>query len=316
MVFSPPAFVKEQREAANWSHGELVGRDKRVRDGIEDETELLENAERDGNDCFIRRELHEFSVIAGEDLYAAVLPLNPFNWTGELDAGSSLANFLREEMGEPVVAFADAEEFVSVNLFFGALLDGEGVDAYLAVVGGVEALDIADDLVALFRRKLVERRVVGKSKVRAFPVFEATEELEDFILLVAFPELAIFVTNVQAIEFACVEAGFTYEFPKFGRAAVDELGPEFKNFALLAESADAAAYAVAGFKDEDLTACFGEPTGSGQAGHTGTDDQNALLFELHQKIGCGEGLEVNANWSRTKKREASNPGLRQINRVA
>ena len=125
VVLCPPTFAKKKGEATDRPHGELVGRDERVRDGVEDEAELLENAERDSDDHFICRELHEFSVIAGKDLYAAALPLDLFNRTGEFDAGSGFSNFLGEEPRKSVVAFADTKEFFAVNLFFGSLLDGE-----------------------------------------------------------------------------------------------------------------------------------------------------------------------------------------------
>jgi hypothetical protein len=155
------------------------------------------------------------------------------------------------------------------------------MNAYLAVVCRVEALDVADDVFAFLRRELLERRVVGEGEVWTFPIFQASEKFEDFTLLVAFFELAVFVADVGAVEFAGIETGLANQVPEFRRAAVNELGSEFKDFALFAERPDATADAVAGFQNENLAASLGEATGSGQASHAGTNDQNALLFGFH-----------------------------------
>ena len=66
----------------------------------------------------------------------------------------------------------DPEDILPVDLFFGVLLDSEGVDADVAVVGGIEALNVSDDLRSLLRRELFKGRVVGEREVGAFPLFE------------------------------------------------------------------------------------------------------------------------------------------------
>ena len=119
---------------------------------IEDKTELLKHAEGDGDDGFAGGEIEEFAAIAGEDLYAAATPFDSLDGAGDLDAGTRFSNLAGEELGQSVVALTNAEDFVAVDFFFSLLLDGEGVDADLAIVGGIEALDVAYDLFALFRR--------------------------------------------------------------------------------------------------------------------------------------------------------------------
>jgi hypothetical protein len=47
LMIGPPPFAKEERESANRPHGELVGSDQGVGNGIEDKPELMKNAERD-----------------------------------------------------------------------------------------------------------------------------------------------------------------------------------------------------------------------------------------------------------------------------
>jgi len=155
------------------------------------------------------------------------------------------------------------------------------VNPNLAVVCRVEALDVADNLFAFLGRELLARRVVREGEVWTFPILQASEELKDFTLLIAFFELAIFVADVRAIKFAGIEAGFANQVPEFRRAAVNELGSEFEDFALFAEGSDATADAIAGFENENLAASLGEATGSGQASHAGTNDQNALLLGFH-----------------------------------
>jgi hypothetical protein len=100
-----------------------------------------------------------------------------------------------------------------VDLLFGGLLDGKGVDADLTVVGGVEALNVGDDLFAFFTRELLERRVVSEREVGAFPFLELVEEFEDFALLVAFLQFVVFMAIVDAVERVSFEAGFVDEVP-------------------------------------------------------------------------------------------------------
>jgi hypothetical protein len=292
LVFSPPALAKEERESADRPHGKLVCRDEGPGKGVEGDSKLVEDAERDRDNGFARRELNEFATVAGEYLDASALPVDSLDWTGKFDASASLAGFDCEELGEAVIAFADAEEFVRVDFFFGMLLDSEGMDADLAVVGGIEALHVLDDLFPLFRGELVDRRVICEGEVRAFPLFKSAQELVDFSLLVAFLELAVAMAVTCAIELVCFEASFVDEVPELRWVAVDELGSEFEDLALFAEGADTAAYAIARLEHEHLPACLGKAARRGKAGHARTDDQNAIPCRVHLQVGCDGIAEV------------------------
>jgi len=169
-----------------------------------------------------------------------------------------------------------------VNLFFRLLLDGERVYADLAVVGGVESLDVADDLLVFFRRQPLKRRVVGEGEVGAFPFFELAEEFEYLALLVALPEFAVFVAAVLAVKGIGFQASLADEVPEFGRSAVDEFSTELEDFALFTKGTDAATHTISSFKDEDPPACLGEKPGGGEPGHAGADNQNALTCRVHQ----------------------------------
>jgi len=151
-MIGPPAFAKQKRETAYRSHGELVGRDEGVGNGVEYDSELVKDTEGNGDDGLARRELEKFSAIAREYLYSATLPFNPFDWAGELNAGSRFAHFSCQELGQTVVALPDSIEVVTMDFFFSVLLDGEGMDADLAVVGSIETLDVADDVFAFLGR--------------------------------------------------------------------------------------------------------------------------------------------------------------------
>jgi len=98
-VLGPPAFAKQEREAANGTHRELVRGDEGVGNGIEDDSELMEDAERDGHDDFAGGELEEFSAVAGEDVYTAATPFDAFDGAGELDARAGFTDLSGEEMG-------------------------------------------------------------------------------------------------------------------------------------------------------------------------------------------------------------------------
>ena len=262
---------------------------------IEDKTELVEHAEGDGDDGFAGGEFEELAAVAGEDFYSAATPFNSFDGAGELDAGASFADLSSEELGQAIVAFAYAEDLVAVNFFFSVLLDGEGVDPDLAVVGGIEALDVVDDLFALFRRKLFEGWVVGEGEVGTFPFLELVEEFEDTALLVALSELAAFVAVIHTIDRVCIQAGFADEVPELRRVAVDEFGSELEDLVAFAHGVDSASDAVAGFEDQHLATGLGKAASSGKAGHTGTDDQDPLTGGFHQGIGCGPAMEVIEN---------------------
>ena len=304
VVSGPPTVAKEEREAPDGSHGKLVCGDEGVRDGIEDEPELLKNAKRNRDDCFAGGEFEEFSAISREDVHATAPPFDPFDGTRELDAAACLANLLREEFGEAVISVADTEELVAAHLFLGALLDGKGVNADLAVVRGVEALDVADDLFALFRFQLLQGRVVCEGEVGALPLFELVEEFEDVALFITLFELAVFVAEVRAVEAIGFKTRFVDEIPEFGRVAVDEFGSEFEDVATFTESADPSADTVAGFKNKDLAAGRSQSPGSGEAGHSGADDQYALSDGFHLGIGCGGGTEVIGNRDHLETGEA------------
>jgi hypothetical protein len=161
------------------------------------------------------------------------------------------------------------------------LLDGERVDADLTIISGIEALDVADDLFASLCGELLKRRVFREREVGAFPFFKAIEELEDVALPIAFLELAVFVAALNAIQAVGVEACFVDEVPEFLRVTMDKFGTQFEDLILLAHCEDASAEAVASFEYEYLAASLRETTRGGEAGHTGTDDQNALLPRIH-----------------------------------
>ena len=291
-VLGPPRLAIKKRETANGPHGELVCRNKGLGKGVEGDAKLLKHAERHRDDSFVRREFDEFAAVAGEDLHTSTLPLDSFDRTGKLDASAGLASLAGKELGEAVIAFAYAEELVCVDFFFGLLLDSEGMDADLAIVGGIETLDVLDDLFAFLRRELIQGRVVCEGEIRAFPFFKAAQEFKDFTLLVALLQLAVSVAVADAVEAVCLESGFADQVPELRWVAVDELSSDFEDLVLIAQSAYTAADAIAGLENEDLATCLGEAAGCGEASHAGTDDQNALSSGIHLAIGCGEDREV------------------------
>lgn len=263
-----------------------------VGNGIEDEPELLKNPERDRDDNLGGCELDSFTAVAREYLDAAPSPLDSFDRTRELDAGTCLPCLPREKLGKPLVAFADAKEFVALDLLFCVLLNGEGVDPDLAMVSGIEAFYITDDLFAFLRRELLEGRIVCESQVRPFPLFQAAEEFEDLTLLVALLEPCIFVAVADALDFVGLETGFVDQVPKLRGVAVDELGAEFEDLAVCPISTDATAHAAASFENKYLAARLCKEASGGEPGHAGTDHQNSLLRGFHYQIGCGEGVDV------------------------
>src|SRR3569833_3561852 len=139
IVLRPPALAEEKSEAADRPHGELVSRDEWVWDGVEGEAELVEHSQWDGYDAFGSGELEELSAAAGEDLGATAPPLNSFDRAGELDAPTCFADFSGEELRQAIIAFANAEDVFAMDFFLRVLLDGEGMDADLAIVGCIEA---------------------------------------------------------------------------------------------------------------------------------------------------------------------------------
>ena len=123
-------------------------------------------------------------------------------------------------------------------------------------------------------------------------------------MLIALFEFAVFETVVEAVEGVGTKAGFVDEVPKLGRMAVDEFGAELEDLVAFADGADAATDAVAGFEDQHLATGLGEAAGSGEAGHSGTDDQDPLTDGFHQGIGCGSGMEVIGNRGHRGRRNA------------
>jgi len=240
IVLRPPALAEEKSEAADRSHGELVSRDEWVWDGVEGEAELVEHSQWDGYDDFGSGELEEFSAVAGEDLGATAPPLNSFDRAGELDAPTCFADFSGEELRQAIIAFANAEDVFAMDFFLRVLLDGEGMDADLAIVGCIEALNVVDDLFTLLRRELFERRVVGQGEIGAFPFFELAQEFEDSALIVTLLKFIVLLAVICAVESVGMKAGFADEVPELGWMAVNEFGPKFKDLIVFPEGADSA----------------------------------------------------------------------------
>lgn len=164
-----------------------------------------------------------------------------------------------------------------MNFFFCMLLDSEGMNADLTIVGGIEALNVAYNLFSLLGREILECGVIGEGEIGTFPSFELAEELEDLALLIAFLQFAAFGAVVGAVEGVGFEAGLVNELPELGRAAMDEFGSKLQDLIAFAEGANAAADAISCLEHQDLPTGFGQTPGSSEAGHAGTDDQNTLL---------------------------------------
>ena len=90
-----------------------------------------------------------------------------------MEGAACFGELLREELGEAVVAVVDAEEAVAFDGLFGGLLEAEGAGADDAVVGGVEAFDVADGGAALVFGDGVLGEVFGEGEVGAGEGFES-----------------------------------------------------------------------------------------------------------------------------------------------
>jgi len=172
-------------------------------------------------------------------------------------------------------------------LLLGMLLNCERVDADLAVVSRIKALDVADDLFPLLWRQTLEGRVIGESEVGAFPILNLMEKFEGLRLLVTLSELPISVAAVVTFEGVGVKAGFADEVPQFRRSAMDELGSQLDDLIRLAHRENAASNTIASLQDKYLSTGFGENAGGRESGHTGAHHQNALICGTHHEIGCG-----------------------------
>ncbi len=87
--------------------------------------------------------------ILGLDTDVVGIPFDSLDEGVKVKGTSGVGELFGDELGEAIVAFADAEETVAFGSVFGGLLEGEGGYADDAVVGGVEAFDVADGGVEL-----------------------------------------------------------------------------------------------------------------------------------------------------------------------
>lgn len=104
---------------------------------------------------------------AGFDADVVWGPIDTLDERVEVEGAACLDELLREELGQAVVAVLDAEEEAAFDGFFGGLLDAEGLGADDAVVGGVEAFDVADGGAALVFWKGMLGEVFGEGLVWA-----------------------------------------------------------------------------------------------------------------------------------------------------
>ena len=68
------------------------------------------------------------AVVIGLEADVVAAPVDAFDEGVEVDGAAGVAEFFGEEVGEGVVAAADAEEAVPFDLFLGGLLKAEGED--------------------------------------------------------------------------------------------------------------------------------------------------------------------------------------------
>ena len=165
MELRPEALAEEEGEAAGVAHAEAVGLVEGVGCGDEGDGFLLEDAEGKGDDGLSGLEMGRLAVGVGFDADVAAAPVDALDEGVEEDVATGLGELLGEELREAIVAGADAEDAVAFDGFFGCLLEGEGGYADDAVVGGVEAFDVADGGLALVFGEGVLGEIVGEGEI-------------------------------------------------------------------------------------------------------------------------------------------------------
>lgn len=191
-------------------------------------------------------------------------------------------------------------------LFFGMLLNCERVDADLAIIGGVEALNVADDLLALLWRQILEGRVIGESEVGSLPILNLMQKSEGLRLLITLSEFPLSVAAVVTFERVGVKVGLADEVPEFRWSAMDELGTQLDDLIPLAHCENAATNTIASLEDKYPSTGLGENAGGRETRHSGAHDQNALIYRIHQVIGCGTSQEVIEGWLTPNRNWSSN----------
>ena len=137
---------------------------------------MLEDAEGKSDDGLWGFEGDGMAVGLGLDADVAGVPVDAFYESVKEEVAACCGESFGEELGETVVACADSEDAVPFGGVFGCLLEAEGEGADDAVVGGVEAFNVADDGWALVCGDLFQVEVVGEGEVGLGPAFEFVED--------------------------------------------------------------------------------------------------------------------------------------------
>ena len=130
------------------AHAQAVGCVEGVGGGGEGDGVLLEDPEGEGDDGLCGFEGDGLAVtlgiVLGGDADVVGCPVDALDHGVAVEGAAGCGEPLREELGEAVVTVLDAEEAVAFGGLFGGLLEAEGAGGDDAVVGGVEAFDVAD----------------------------------------------------------------------------------------------------------------------------------------------------------------------------
>jgi len=143
---------------------------------------------------------------------------------------------------------------------------------------------------------------VGGEVLELAGVFELLEGFEHGVVLgLVYDEGAgrLFAEH-RAVAFDGGGAGLVDEGPEFGGATVDELGAEVDGAAALDFlGEDSTTDAGSGFENKDAEVAFGEGACGGEAGHTGTEDEDihvvgqagsSFCFGSEMRFDVGRGL--------------------------
>ena len=152
------------------------------------------------------------------------------------------------------------------------------------VGGGVKALHVVDDFLALLRRKILQRRIIGKRQVSAHPLLQATQELEHLALLVARLQPPVPMADVLSNKFVRLQASLADQLPKLRWPPVDELGAQLHNLSLVPQRADPPAHPVASLQHQHFAPGLGQLARRRQPGHSCADHQDSLLSCVHKHL--------------------------------
>ncbi len=197
--------------------------------------------------------------------------------------------------GELVVAAAQAVVVIAFDGVFGLLLCAERGCADLAMIGGVEAFDVADDGAAVFGGDGFAVEILGEGDVRAGEVFQFFEWVEEGTEFVgASVEAGVFVeADLCAAALVGLKPGLFDEGPQLRGAAVDELRAELDGLSRRCAASGCGRRcgpALRGRAPSD--AGLGQGAGCGEAGHACADDEDFGVRLGHAVRCVGVSLTV------------------------